>query len=349
MPVPPPTMAIGEWPNRCSRASPIIVRSDPTCRLSAVGSNPMYAVMDRSVSRLAKSLGGFRHQPRHESSLKRSPLTVSNYIAWITMAHYARRPPLGSASQGSHVLPGPPARRQTTLATRSAVHARRACLPRRSAHGCVIRLCVGRDPADARRFHRAGRQRGRTLFPPGSVGGAADFRGGSVSARRRRLPDRRFRRAPADIHAGHGRGYSSAASRRRGPDVRPGDVCAPADVHVRVRSTSLSSLHAIEHIGLGRYNDPIPPDGWRNRTGRMPRVLAPGGRFYLGTPVGRERLNFNSGRVFDPRTIIDAIAAIFGWRRSPPSTTTGDSSIRPIPRVLSVAEYGCGLFEFIKP
>ena len=41
MPVPPPTIAIGEWPKRCSRASPITVSSDPTCRLDAVGSKPM--------------------------------------------------------------------------------------------------------------------------------------------------------------------------------------------------------------------------------------------------------------------------------------------------------------------
>ena len=51
MPVPPPTIAIGACPNRCSRASAITGSSDPTCRLDAVGSKPMYAV----TGSLAKS------------------------------------------------------------------------------------------------------------------------------------------------------------------------------------------------------------------------------------------------------------------------------------------------------
>ena len=41
MPVPPPTMAIGECPARCRRASAMTGSSDPTCRLDAVGSKPM--------------------------------------------------------------------------------------------------------------------------------------------------------------------------------------------------------------------------------------------------------------------------------------------------------------------
>jgi len=111
---------------------------------------------------------------------------------------------------------------------------------------------------------------------------------------------------------------------------------------------SLSSLHAIEHIGLGRYGDPILPDGWRTALVECARVVAPGGRFYLGTPVGRERLNFNSGRVFDPRTIIDAI----GNLRLESFAAVDDTGrlIEPAnPAILATADYGCGLFEFSKP
>src|SRR6266540_343059 len=79
----------------------------------------------------------------------------------------------------------------------------------------------------------------------------------------------------------------------RGLTFVQGDVCRLASFQTD-SIESLSSLHAIEHIGLGRYGDPIAPDGWRDALRECARVLAPGGRFYFGTPVGRERLNFNS-------------------------------------------------------
>src|SRR4051812_35835723 len=101
----------------------------------------------------------------------------------------------------------------------------------------------------------------------------------------------------------------SLDSRVAGLSFVQGDICRLegfADGSI----ASLSCLHAIEHIGLGRYGDPILPDGWRRALAECSRVLAPGGRFYLGTPIGRERLHFNSGRVFLPQTIIAAMPAL---------------------------------------
>lgn len=67
---------------------------------------------------------------------------------------------------------------------------------------------------------------------------------------------------------------------------------------------SLSCLHAIEHFGLGRYGDPIDPIGHERGIANMALLLQPGGTFYLSTPIGRERVEFNTNRVFDPRSII---------------------------------------------
>lgn len=68
---------------------------------------------------------------------------------------------------------------------------------------------------------------------------------------------------------------------------------------------SLSCLHALEHFGLGRYGDPINPTGHERGIANMSSLLQPGGSFYLATPIGRERVEFNANRIFDPRTIID--------------------------------------------
>jgi SAM-dependent methyltransferase len=126
-----------------------------------------------------------------------------------------------------------------------------------------------------------------------------------------------------------------------------GDICSLSDFASN-SIESLSSLHAIEHVGLGRYGDPIGPESWRTALVECARVIAPGGHFYLGTPVGRERLNFNSGRVFAPKTIIDAVADL----RLASFAAVDDAGrfVNPAdPGRLSMAEYACGLFEFIKP
>lgn len=69
---------------------------------------------------------------------------------------------------------------------------------------------------------------------------------------------------------------------------------------------SLSSLHVIEHIGLGRYGDPIDPQGTAKACRELQRVLAAGGRLYLSTPVGRARVQFNGQRV---QTVADIVAS----------------------------------------
>jgi hypothetical protein len=69
---------------------------------------------------------------------------------------------------------------------------------------------------------------------------------------------------------------------------------------------SLSCLHAIEHFGLGRYGDPVDPLGYRRGIENLSKLLFPGGRLYLATPIGRERVEFNANWVFNPNTILSA-------------------------------------------
>jgi SAM-dependent methyltransferase len=110
---------------------------------------------------------------------------------------------------------------------------------------------------------------------------------------------------------------------------------------------SVSSLHAVEHFGLGRYGDHVDPDGWRKAMLALQRVLRPGGRLYLSVPVGRERLCFNAHRVFSPRRVIDAVADL-----DLVSFAGVDDSGRFLdglkPEELAKQEYACGLFEFTR-
>jgi SAM-dependent methyltransferase len=74
--------------------------------------------------------------------------------------------------------------------------------------------------------------------------------------------------------------------------------------------SSLSCLHVLEHVGLGRYGDAVDPQGFHKAAQELVRVLAPGGMLLLGTPVGRERLCFDAHRIFDPQTVLDACAPL---------------------------------------
>jgi SAM-dependent methyltransferase len=74
---------------------------------------------------------------------------------------------------------------------------------------------------------------------------------------------------------------------------------------------SLSCLHTIEHLGLGRYGDPLDPEGHLKGLAQLKRLVKPGGRLYLSTPIGPERVEFNAHRIFAASTL----AAWFndGW------------------------------------
>ena len=68
--------------------------------------------------------------------------------------------------------------------------------------------------------------------------------------------------------------------------------------------STLSCLHTIEHIGLGRYGDAINPQGFEQSLAEMQRVIAPGGYLVLSMPVGEERTEFNAQRILDPLSCI---------------------------------------------
>jgi hypothetical protein len=62
---------------------------------------------------------------------------------------------------------------------------------------------------------------------------------------------------------------------------------------------SLSSLCVVEHIGLGRYGDPIDPFGSEKAISELKRVLKPGGVLLFSVPVDcKNKVYFNAHRAF---------------------------------------------------
>jgi hypothetical protein len=116
---------------------------------------------------------------------------------------------------------------------------------------------------------------------------------------------------------------------------------------------SLSCLHTIEHFGLGRYGDPIDPTGHERGIANMALLLHPGGTFYLSTPIGRERVEFNAHRVFDPRNIIRLVES-HGLALQQLTVIGGGGEVREVQttpetlQTLAEATYNLGIFVFTK-
>lgn len=116
---------------------------------------------------------------------------------------------------------------------------------------------------------------------------------------------------------------------------------------------SISSLHAIEHFGLGRYGDPVDVDGHLKAIDNIHTILSPNGRFYFGTPIGKQRIEFNAHRVFALKYLIDILKEKF----TIDSFSYIDDSNKLHTNVTLSKEdiasnyntyMGCGIFELIK-
>ncbi len=72
---------------------------------------------------------------------------------------------------------------------------------------------------------------------------------------------------------------------------------------------SLSSLCVVEHIGLGRYGDPLDPTGSERAIAELKRVLAPGGDLYISVPLDdQSRVYFNAHRAFGEADLLALFA-----------------------------------------
>lgn len=92
-------------------------------------------------------------------------------------------------------------------------------------------------------------------------------------------------------------------------DIRPITISLPHLSFVKGNITklpfkdeeipSLSSICVIEHIGLGRYGDPLDQFGTEKAAEELSRILAPDGNLYISVPIDSEnKTYFNAHRAF---------------------------------------------------
>jgi hypothetical protein len=117
---------------------------------------------------------------------------------------------------------------------------------------------------------------------------------------------------------------------------------------------SLSCLHTLEHLGLGRYGDPLDYDGYISGFNGLARILRPGGTLYLSVPIGRQqRINFDAHRVFAVDTVLQLCQSSFEVAGFSYVDDEGDlhQDVDPYSanaRTSFDCRFGCGIFELKK-
>lgn len=114
---------------------------------------------------------------------------------------------------------------------------------------------------------------------------------------------------------------------------------------------SLSCMHVLEHIGLGRYGDPLNPDGDLQAISELVRVLKPGGDLLVAVPVGRERVCFNAHRIYNARHFASYFEELElrEFALIPDGAAPDGMLTKNALSVADVQDYGCGCYWFKKP
>jgi SAM-dependent methyltransferase len=113
---------------------------------------------------------------------------------------------------------------------------------------------------------------------------------------------------------------------------------------------SLSCMHTIEHLGLGRYGDPLDPKADLTASEELKRVLAKDGNLYIVTPVGKPKIAFNAHRIYSYEQVLKMFEGLKLKEFSLIPDNALDTGIleNADPKLVEDQKYGCGCFWFTK-
>jgi hypothetical protein len=113
---------------------------------------------------------------------------------------------------------------------------------------------------------------------------------------------------------------------------------------------SLSCMHTVEHIGLGRYGDPIDYDGDLKAIDELKRVVSINGNLLFVVPIGKPVIVFNAHRIYSYDQIINYFSGFQLKNFSLiPDNAINEGIIDNASKELADKQnYGCGCFWFQK-
>lgn len=113
---------------------------------------------------------------------------------------------------------------------------------------------------------------------------------------------------------------------------------------------SLSCMHVVEHIGLGRYGDSLDFDGDLKAIAELNRVLALGGNLLFVVPIGQPKIMFNAHRIYSYDQVLEYFKGLklVEFALVPDQPNNGGLIKNASKAMADAQEYGCGCFWFQK-
>ena len=113
---------------------------------------------------------------------------------------------------------------------------------------------------------------------------------------------------------------------------------------------SLSCMHTIEHVGLGRYGDPVDYDGDLKAIAELKRVVKPGGSLLFVTPVGKPKIVYNAHRIYAYEQVLEYFSGfeLKEFSLVPDDPAVGGLIPGATKEMSDKQDYGCGCFWFVK-
>lgn len=117
-----------------------------------------------------------------------------------------------------------------------------------------------------------------------------------------------------------------------------------------VGANSVSCLHVIEHLGLGKYGDAIDSQGHLKVIEDFHRVMPAGVPLFISFPTSSEPgITFNAGRDLDPIQMLDKVRSV-GFSIDDVAFVTSDWKLEIDPSIdlLKSERYGCLILRLVK-
>ncbi len=110
---------------------------------------------------------------------------------------------------------------------------------------------------------------------------------------------------------------------------------------------SLSCMHVVEHIGLGRYGDPLDPDGDLKAIKELKRVVKKNGTLLFVVPVGQPVILFNAHRIYSYDQIVSSFPE-FKIKQFALIDDSGSFILDADKNMADKQKYGCGCWWFTR-
>ena len=113
---------------------------------------------------------------------------------------------------------------------------------------------------------------------------------------------------------------------------------------------SLSCMHTVEHVGLGRYGDQIDPDGDIKAVKELSRVVSKGGSLLFVVPIGKPKIEFNAHRIYSYDMVINMFPdfSIKEFSLIPDNALSSGMIYDATKEDSDKQNHGCGCFWLIK-